>query len=66
MYDAHVNTAIEATVEQLAEFGIRVNRSQAAVIFRNAAQVWAQMGEPPADELEEQADRHFYEREMEM
>lgn len=63
MFDAHVNTAIEATHEDLTNMGMMVSIEAAAYIFREAA---AMRAEERQRNLEEDADRNEYELGLEM
>lgn len=63
MFDSHVTMAAVATRVELGRQGIMVTREQAAVIFRDAAAMWA---EERGRDFDEDADRAAYEASLEI
>jgi predicted lipid-binding transport protein (Tim44 family) len=63
MFDAHVNAAAEAAKTDLENFGTVVSLEEAALVFRQAAELWSQKDYDALDML---ADQFAYERMVEM
>lgn len=63
MFEQHVIMAAVATRIELGRQGMMVTREQAAVIFRDAAAMWA---EERARDFDADADRFAYEAMLEV
>ena len=65
MFDAHIETAIDATLELHETFDLpTITRQEAWVLFQKSAEIWGKIRAYEAS-LEYKADLHEYERALE-